>query len=177
MTRAINDKSALGGILVASAGAFAFLVWLIYFKASPESVSDSLAFLPSLNALMNGLSACCILGGLAAIKTRRTRLHAGLMITAFGFSTLFLIGYVVYHNVHGDTKFLGTGWIRPTYFFILISHIACTFFALPLILTTFYFAITAQFERHKKIVKATLPVWLYVSITGVTIYLLLRAHS
>lgn len=99
------------------------------------------------------------------------------MITAFLFSALFLAGYIVYHSLHGDTKFTGTGSVRTLYFTILISHIVCTPIALPLILTTFYFALTKKFSRHKKIARIVLPIWLYVSVTGVVIFFMLRAHS
>ena len=87
------------------------------------------------------------------------------------------MSYIAYHAVQGDTKFLGDGIIRSVYFFILISHIGTTVFALPLILTTFYLAATKQFERHKKVARITFPLWLYVSVTGVAIYFLLKAHS
>jgi putative membrane protein len=83
----------------------------------------------------------------------------------------------VYHAVQGDTQFLGEGLVRILYFFILISHIGVTVFALPLILSTFYLAATKQFERHKKFARITFPLWLYVSVTGVAIYFLLKAHS
>lgn len=169
-----GDRRAIAVILVVSAAAFAFLVWLIYFKAEPETYSDAVAALPALNAALNSLAATCLCAGYIAIRTKRVRIHATLMITAFAFSTLFLISYIVYHNYQGDTPFTGQGPIRFFYFFILISHIFCTVFALPMILTTFFFAIRRRFDRHKKIARWTLPLWLYVSVTGVAIFFLLR---
>jgi putative membrane protein len=172
-----TDRKAFFAIIAVSVLAFAFLVWLIYVNEGVETKSDVYLYLPAVNAALNGLSALSICLGLAAIKTKRRRLHISLMITAFLFSTLFLVNYIVYHAAQGDTKFLGEGLVRVLYFFILISHIGATVFALPLILTTFYLAVTKQFERHKKIARITFPLWLYVSVTGVAIYFLLKTHS
>ncbi len=172
-----GERLAVTGILAVSGLAFAFLVWLIYFRAGPAEGSDAFAALPKVNAFLNGVSACCVAAGFIAIRGKNKRVHLALMIAAFVFSTLFLVGYIVYHNVHGDTTFRGMGAIRPFYFFVLISHIGCTVFALPLILLAFFFSLAKHFERHRKIVRFALPLWLYVSVTGVAIYFLLRAYS
>ena len=177
MSGTIGDRRAITGILTFSAGVFAFLVWFIYFRAVTGNVSDSVAAIPGLNATMNGLSACCLVAGYAAIRAGRRRVHMTLMISALAFSCAFLAGYLVYHYAQGDTPFQGEGLIRPIYFFILISHIACTAFALPMILSTFFFAARQRFSTHKKIARVTLPLWLYVSVTGVVIYFLLKSHS
>ena len=99
------------------------------------------------------------------------------MLSALTFSTAFLISYIIHHNVHGDTKFTGIGWIRPVYFATLISHILISVATLPMVLTTFFFALTKQFARHKRLARFTFPLWLYVSVTGVAIYFLLKANS
>jgi putative membrane protein len=99
------------------------------------------------------------------------------MVAAIISSGLFLITYIVYHNAHGDTPFQGTGFVRPIYFFILISHILLTTVALPFILVTFFFALTSRFHAHRKIARFTLPAWLYVSVTGVMIFFLLKIFS
>ncbi len=104
-------------------------------------------------------------------------IHKRFMIAALVSSALFLITYVIYHNAHGDTPFQGAGFIRPIYFFILISHILLTTVALPLILVTFFFALTSKFDAHRKIARITLPAWLYVSVTGVMIFFLLKTFS
>ncbi len=177
MNAATADRAAIGGILAVSALAFAFLVWLIYVKTPSGSSNSAYDALPAVNAILNGLGACCLSAGYIAIRAKRRRVHMTLMLTAFVFSALFLVSYIVYHNVHGDTKFLGEGAIRTLYFAILISHIAVTVFALPLIFTTFYFAFRKRFDVHRRIARLTLPLWLYVSVTGVAIYFLLKAHS
>jgi putative membrane protein len=99
------------------------------------------------------------------------------MVAAFASSSLFLVSYVVYHALHGDTPFRGTGWIRPVYFFILISHIVLSVVVLPMVFTTFFFSLTRQFRRHRRIARWTLPLWLYVSVTGVLVFALLKVFN
>lgn len=176
-TDARSERGPIAAILGVSAAAFGFLVWLIYFKAPPETYSDAVAGLPAVNAALNSLSGTCVVAGFFAIRARRVRIHMTLMITAFLFSVAFLVSYIVYHNYQGDTPFQGSGTIRTVYFTILISHIVCTFFALPMILTTFFFALTKRFAKHRRLARWTLPLWLYVSVTGVAIFFLLSAHS
>ncbi|MFP6584324.1 MAG: DUF420 domain-containing protein [Candidatus Hydrogenedentota bacterium] len=171
-------RSAVITILAVSAAVFGFLSWLLFFRSSSESVNpDALNFLPATNAALNALCATCILLGVVAIKTGRRTVHMALMITAILFSVVFLISYITYHAVHGNTTFVTEGAIRSVYFGILISHVACTVFTLPLIFSAVYFAATKRFDLHKKIVKFTVPLWLYVSLTGVAIYFLLKANS
>jgi putative membrane protein len=110
--------------------------------------------------------------GIAAIKQKEKTRHMILMTSAFIASTLFLITYVIYHSLHGDTHYLGQGVMKFIYFFTLISHIVLTIGALPLILTTFFLSLTERFTLHKKIGRITYPLWLYVSVTGVLIYVL-----
>jgi len=172
-----NLRPIIFRILALSAVAFGFLLWLLYFRGDHTADPDALSFLPAVNAALNGLAATCITAGVIAIKSGRKRLHVTFMITALTLSVVFLVSYVTYHTLHGDTKFLTSGAIRYVYFFILISHILCTVFALPLIMSAVFFAVTRRFELHKRVVKYTVPLWLYVSVTGVVIYFLLRANS
>jgi uncharacterized membrane protein YozB (DUF420 family) len=95
------------------------------------------------------------------------------MLSAFGVSALFLVSYVIYHYYAGSRPFAGQGWIRPVYFGLLITHIILAAVIVPLALTTIYRALTGQFSRHRRIARWTLPIWLYVSVTGVAIFLLL----
>jgi putative membrane protein len=99
------------------------------------------------------------------------------MLSATAFSALFLVSYITYHYFHGDTKFPAHGWIRPVYFFILITHISLSMVALPLILGTLWWALRSEFRFHKKIARWTFPIWLYVSVTGVIVYFVLRAYT
>jgi putative membrane protein len=172
-----NLKIALSAIIGISVLAFIALIWLIYFRQPWISDSPLLGYLPAVNAALNALSACFVLAGVWAIKNKKIRVHKILMGAAFFASTIFLLSYVAYHSFHGDTAFLGEGVIRSVYFFILISHIVLTIGALPLILVTFFLGLTDRISIHRKVATFTFPLWLYVSVTGVLIYFLLRANS
>lgn len=162
--------------IAVSASAVGFLFWLIYLRKGVENPS-SLAFLPAVNASLNALTTVFLLRGWFAIRSGNRSLHAFCQRSAFMVSAAFLICYIVYHNVHGDTLFPGQGLIRPVYFSILISHIVLSVVALPMILATFFHAVTGNFESHRKLARVTFPIWLYVSITGVLIFFILRAYT
>ena len=150
-----------------------FLIWLIYFKgkvAAPEWVGA----LPAANASFNSLSALCLTFGYINIRRGNRVVHKRFMLTATVFSALFLISYVTYHFFHGDTLFPGHGWVRPVYFFILISHIGLSMAALPLILAALWFGLGNQFRVHRRIARWTFPIWLYVSVTGVIVFAFLK---
>jgi putative membrane protein len=163
-------------ILALSAIIAAFLIWLIYFKgrvAGPEWIG----MLPAANAFFNSLSAICLVFGYWNIRHRNRVVHKRFMLSATVFSALFLVSYITYHYFHGDTKFPGHGMIRPLYFFILITHISLSMVALPLILGTLWWALRSEFRFHKKIARWTFPIWLYVSVTGVVVFFMLRAYT
>ncbi len=163
-------------ILALSVALAAFLVWLIYFKGSIAG-PGWISYLPGANALFNSLSALCLVLGYVSIRRGKRLVHMRFMVSAVTFSALFLLSYVTYHYFHGDTRFSGHGWIRPAYFFILITHITLSMLALPLILASLWYALRAQFRFHRTIARWTFPVWLYVSVTGVTLYFVLRAYA
>ncbi len=160
--------------LVFSLIAVSFLFWLLYLRQG-RGVTSNLDFLPAVNACMNGITTAFLIRGYLAIKQGNKLLHAFCQKSAFVFSSVFLVGYIIYHSVHGDSHFGGTGLIRPFYFTLLITHILLSMVTLPMVLTSFYFALMGQFDSHRKWSKITLPIWLYVSITGVLIFLLLKA--
>lgn len=163
-------------MIALSAVIASLLIWLIYFKgkvAAPDWVSA----LPAANASFNSLCALWLIIGYINIRRGNRIVHMRCMLTATAFSGLFLISYVVYHFFHGDTKFPGHGWIRPAYFFILISHIGLSMIALPLILAALWFGLRNQFGIHRRIARWTFPIWLYVSVTGVIVYALLRIYA
>lgn len=173
----ISLAKAIGVILLISIAALGFLFWLIYFKGGSDYSSALVTSLPALNALLNSTSVVLLLFGYQAIRQRDFSRHMKFNLTAFVTSTFFLISYVIYHNFHGSTPFTGEGLIRPIYFFILISHIILSALVMPLILTSFYLAFSAKLQLHRRVSKVTLPVWLYVSVTGVAVYFMLRAYS
>lgn len=174
--RQLDFTRAIGFILMVSALAFLFLIWLIYFRESAEEAAGWVGHLPALNALLNSASTVLILLGYAAIRKRLYVRHMKLMMAAFVTSSLFLISYMVYHHNVGHTPFPGEGWIRPVYFTILVSHIILSAFVVPLVLTSFYLAWSGRLRRHRTLSRWTLPVWLYVSVTGVAIFFILNAH-
>lgn len=172
-----TSKGIIAGIIVLSLVATLFLFWLIYVHAAPQAYADRLLFLPSLDALTNGLAAISLIIGFYFIKQRDIKAHRRSMITAFIFSTVFLISYVINHALHGDTLYQGHGAIRTVYFAILISHIVLCTLALPMVLITFFFSLTGRFPQHKRIARYTLPIWLYVSVTGVIVFAMLHAGA
>ena len=129
--------------------------------------------LPAVNATLNGTTAVLLCLGYVMVRRRRILLHKTIMLSAFGVSTLFLASYLWYHAHAGMRHFEGRGWIRPVYFAILISHTVLAAAIVPLALTTVYFGLRSRHPTHQRIARWTLPIWLYVSVTGVVVYLLL----
>ncbi|MGA3080995.1 MAG: DUF420 domain-containing protein [Terracidiphilus sp.] len=168
-----GTRSAIAAILAVSAAATAFLFWLIYVHPAAAS-SSQYAFLPALNALLNGLSATALLIGYTFIKARRIAAHRAAMITAFGFSTLFLVSYILHHALHGDVRYPAHAALRSVYLPLLASHIVLAVVALPLVLVTFFFSLSGRIPQHRKVARWTFPLWLYVSVTGVVTYIMLR---
>lgn len=134
---------------------------------------DYISYLPHLNACLNGASALLLFSGYSFIRARNVAAHRACQIAAFAVSTLFLASYLTYHYHHGATRFQGTGLARPLYFTILTSHTILAVVIVPLIAMTLYRALRKDFMRHRRIARITLPLWLYVSITGVIVYLML----
>lgn len=170
-------KRAVIGIIGLSCAASLFLIWLIYFKAPAEQSWAFISHLPAVNATLNGMSALCLVTGFTYIKKGYPSVHKRYMIAALCFSALFLVSYLTYHHFQGDTLFTGTGLIRPIYFFILITHIVLSIFALPMALITTFFSLSGRFDQHKRIARYTFPVWLYVSVTGVLVFAFLKLYS
>lgn len=132
-----------------------------------------LTTLPTVNALLNSVSAVLLATGYLFVRSGRVDAHRRCMLAACGTSTLFLISYLVYHANVGSVAFTGQGAIRVVYFVILISHIVLAAAILPMALVTLTQALRGRFDRHRKIARWTLPLWLYVSVTGVVVYVML----
>lgn len=129
--------------------------------------------LPTVNATLNTISTILLTVGFLMIRRRKIVAHRNCMIAAFVVSGLFLTSYLIYHYHAGSTPFEGSGWIRSVYFGVLIPHIILAATILPLALITFYLALRKQFTKHRRIARWTLPIWLYVSITGIIVYWML----
>ena len=137
---------------------------------------EPLSFLPPIYATINGITAVVLVAGVIAIKKGKRVLHERLMTSAIALSVAFLVMYVAYHMTSDSTKFGGEGMIRNVYFFILISHIILSIAVIPLVLITYVRALAERFDRHKKIAKITFPIWLYVAVTGVVVYLMISPY-
>jgi uncharacterized membrane protein YozB (DUF420 family) len=142
-------------------------------KAESRRPNMTLSDLPTLNATLNGVSAVLLTSGYAMIRRRRIGAHRAFMIAAWISSVMFLASYSVYHAFAGSKPYPGTGPIRLIYFVVLISHVVLAAVVLPLAITTLVRALAGRYQAHARIARLTLPVWLYVSVTGVIVYLML----
>jgi putative membrane protein len=178
MTTAVSPRSstrpAIVVILAVSVAASLFLFWLIYVHPAADAANALFAFLPALNAIFNGLSATALLIGYTFIRARKVAAHRASMITAFVFSTLFLVSYILHHALHGDVRYPAHAALRSVYLPLLASHIILAVVTLPMVLITFFFSLSGRFAQHRKIARWTFPLWLYVSVTGVITYAMLR---
>ncbi len=137
---------------------------------------ERLGFLPPIYASINGLTAILLLVAVGAIKNGNRRLHQNLMTACIGLSVLFLLMYIVYHMTSESTVFGGEGAIRYVYYFVLVSHILLSIAIIPLVLKTYVRAYLKQFEAHRKLARITFPIWLYVAVTGVVVYLMISPY-
>ncbi len=167
------------------------LAWIIYgltavvcglvvvLMASPESLRFEgldVSLLPAFHATLNGTCAALLVAGYLLVRRRRLRAHQLAMAGAFILSCIFLISYVIYHSQSAGGTFGGEGWIRPVYFFILISHIALAPVVLPLALYAVVRALRGELGKHRAVARWTFPVWLYVAVTGVLVYLFMAPY-
>jgi putative membrane protein len=171
-----SDRAFFVFNAVLSVAALSLLSWLLLFHGGLQGSTVDLKFMPAVNAVFNGTAATLLVAGWVAIKKQRADLHRYFMVSAFAASALFLVGYLAYHAVHGDTKFGGTGAVRTVYLVILASHVLLSVGIVPLSLAAFWFAWKREFHRHTKVTRWLHPIWLYVSVTGVVVFLMLRPY-
>jgi putative membrane protein len=162
-------------IIAISAAASALICWLVYFHTPTDVAGTQLRSLPLVNAVLNLLATIALVTGFREILHRRIHHHRASMSFAFFFSSIFLVSYLVNFTLHGETHFNRFNHWWPFYWKLLASHIVLSTIALPLILITFFLSLTARFPAHKKIARWTFPIWLYVSVTGVVVYLMQAA--
>ena len=137
---------------------------------------EPLSFLPPIYATINGLTALCLVIAVAAIKRGNVKMHENLIKLCMVFSSLFLLMYVAYHMTSTSTSYGGEGAIKYVYFFILVTHIILSIVIIPFVLFTFVRGIAGAYERHKKLARITYPMWLYVAVTGVIVYLMISPY-
>ena len=170
-----NDRLARWLIFTSSVVVFGAIVLLSRVKLEVELGFDKHLFAKA-NAIINSTVSVLLVLGLIAVKNRRYLLHKRIMLTAIILSSLFLVSYICHHLFTGETKYGGTGTLRYIYFFILGTHILLAAIILPFVLFTAYRGLTAEYGKHRKISKITWPIWLYVSITGVLVYLMISPY-
>lgn len=135
-----------------------------------------LTFLPPIYAIINALTAVLLVSALVAIKKKNSTLHERLMKSAIFLSCVFLVMYVAYHMTSDPTPYGGTGFMRPLYYFILVTHILLSIGIIPMVLITYVRAISKHFADHKRIARITFPIWLYIAVTGVVVYLMIAPY-
>jgi len=173
----LSDKAFFRIAMVISIVVFVLVVLLNKRVLNPPLEFPQFIYkLPLLHAIINGTCAALLILSLKAIKSKDIARHKALNLTAFGLSALFLISYVVYHFFVPETTYGGDGMMRYIYYFILITHIILAAIVLPLILLSFWYALNDKITKHRKIVRFTFPVWLYVAITGVLVYLMISPY-
>lgn len=170
-----DDKKAKLLIFTVSFVVFAAVVVLSKVKLEVDLGFDSHVF-AFINAIINSIVSVLLVAALISVKNKNYLLHKKIMLAAMALSVLFLVSYIAHHLLNGDTKFGGEGTIKSVYYFILLTHIPLAAIILPFILFTAYRGLTSEFGTHKKMARYTFPLWLYVSITGVLVYVLISPY-
>lgn len=170
------SKSKYTPVIVVVSILIPLTVGLLYIMPKETSTHESLFLLPKLNAFINGTTFFVLIAAFVAIRKRNIKWHKRLMLTAFTLSCLFFISYLIYHSSAPSTHFGGEGIAKTIYFSLLISHIILAAIIVPLVLITLIHAISERFDKHKKIARITLPIWLYVTLTGVIVYLMISPY-
>ncbi|RAU83524.1 DUF420 domain-containing protein [Pontibacter arcticus] len=170
-----NDRQFLTIIAVLSVAIPVVVAVLFLMPKSGESKVD-VSFLPPFYAFLNFLTSIALVIGYYQIKKNNTKAHRAAMLTAFGLSSVFLVSYVIYHFFGVRTIYGGDGLLKYIYYFILITHIILAVVIVPLVLLSVYFGITNQLAKHRRISRWTFPIWLYVAVTGVLVYLLISPY-
>ena len=152
------------------------VVAALYLLPKNNMADEEIMILPKINAFLNSLTSILLIGGFVAIKNKRIELHRKFMFSAIVLSVLFLLSYVAYHSIAESTPYGGEGMVRSIYYFILLSHILLAIVIVPLVLISFTRALSERFDKHRKIARITLPLWLYVTVTGVIVYLMISPY-
>lgn len=176
MVKAKNDRIAIPIILGLSILVPLIVLVLIYMPERYNLLGVELGTFPLFHAVLNGSTALLLLAGYFMIKSGDKIWHRNIMITAFGFSCVFLISYVLSKISHDPAHYGGEGLLKYIYFFILITHIILSAIIVPLVLFTMYRGLTGEYQKHKKIARWTFPIWMYVAITGVLVYLFMYPY-
>lgn len=173
----IQKNDGLFKVIIAILSLVVFIAVVVLGRVKLEiDAGFDVHIFATINAIINSMVSILLIAGLVAIRRRNYKLHRSIMFAAMLLSTLFLVSYICHHLLSGETRFGGEGTIRYIYFTILITHIFLAAIILPFILFTTYRALIAEWPRHRKIARITWPIWLYVSITGVIVYLMISPY-
>lgn len=172
----MNERRLQIAIAIVSMAVPLLVVLLVYGKPPDISLGVDVKLLPALNAALNFTTAILLVAGYIFIRRKEKGSHRLCMISAFTLSVLFFVSYIVYHALAEETRFGGTGPIRSVYYTILISHIILSAAIVPMVLITLVRALSKKFDRHRRIARWTFPIWLYVTLSGVAVYLMLRPY-
>lgn len=171
------SESVLKKVIITISLLVPALVVVLFYVSPPDiDLGIDLKFFPKFHAVLNSIATILLLAGLYFIKNKQIGKHKAMMLSAFVVSTVFLLSYVTYHTLSEPTRYGGDGVLKYVYYFVLITHVVLAAGVLPFILFTFLRALTGDFAKHKAIAKLTLPVWLYVTVTGVIVYLLIAPY-
>lgn len=176
MSSPIAKEKTFQPLIIAASIILPLAVAILYLTPKLNIEGLDLKILPLINACINGSTSVCLILGFFAIRKKNMPLHKRYMNSAMILSVLFLLLYILYHITSESTKFGGNGALKYIYYFILLTHIVLAAVIVPLVLITYVRALSERFDRHRKIAKITLPLWLYVSITGVLVYLLISPY-
>ncbi len=172
----MNKTYNLKPLITAVSIVIPVVVAILYLMPKETLATDAFSFLPKVNAFLNSIATILLIAAAWAVKQKKFELHKKLMLSAVTVSVLFLVSYVLYHATSESTVFGGEGTIRTVYLFILLTHIVLAVAIVPLVLITLSRALSQKFDKHKKIARWTLPLWLYVTITGVVIYFMIAPY-
>lgn len=176
MQTARENKTVKYGIIAVSIIIPSVVAFLFFGPSLNLQTRIDLTFFPKFHAILNSLATIALLFGIYFIKKKNITAHRNSMLMALFFSAIFLVSYVFYHSVSDPTTYRGGGLLKYIYYFILITHVFLAMIVLPFILFTFYRGLNYQVEKHKKIARWTFPMWLYVTVTGVLVYILISPY-
>lgn len=170
-----NEKRILNGIFILS-GIVLVAVIVLGMLPQAETIPSFVPFLPKLNAMINATCSVLLVTSLYFIKKKNIEMHKKLNMITFVLSSLFMVSYVIFHSFGVETRFPADNPLRPYYLIILISHIILAAIVLPLVLLSFYYGLTNKVKTHRKLVRWSFPIWLYVTVTGVIVYLMISPY-
>lgn len=171
-----NNQKKYDGLIKVLAIVVPLLVAVLFGLPTKLNLGDWTKTLPHINAVLNSITALFLFAGYIFIKNKNIALHRLAMLGAFGIGAVFLVFYVLYHISNKPTSYEEIGLLKVTYYLLLISHVILAAVVVPFVLYAVYFALSGQIERHKKVVKWTLPIWMYVSVTGVIVYFMISPY-